>query len=300
MRVVVTGGCGFIGSHVVDHLIERGDEVHVLDVARRPIEGAALHTASVLDRASLAPIFRGADVVVHLAGYVRDQMRRDPDGGSRLQIDGTQNVLEASERAGVTRVVLASSFYVYAGNPCESVDEDVPIDATDMEPFGYAKLASEQLCREYAARGALSCTILRIGSAYGPGGSNAVRTFLDAGFRGESIEIWGDGRRRNQYTYVGDLADGIAATLRQPDAVSVQVFNLISPAVTTTADLAEALMTEFGFAIRFERERTGGPSFPYMRSDRAHELLGWRTLPFVEGLRVTARALRTELRAALR
>jgi len=200
VRVVVTGGCGFIGSRLVHQLIERGDEVRVLDVAARPIEGAALHTASVLDRASLGPIFRGVEMVVHLAGYVREQMRRDPDVGSRLQIDGTQNVLEASERAGVARVVLASSFYVYAGNVDESVDEDVPIDVTGLEPFGFAKLASERLCREFAARGVVSCTILRFGSAYGPGGSNAVRTFLEAGFRGEPIEDWGDGRRRKQYT----------------------------------------------------------------------------------------------------
>ncbi|HEV8537071.1 MAG TPA: NAD(P)-dependent oxidoreductase [Candidatus Limnocylindria bacterium] len=292
MRVVVTGGCGFIGSCVVDRLASRGDDVRVVDVAARAIDGATVYPVSVLEEDALAHALRGADAVVHLAGFVRERMHREPDAGTRLQIEGTRNVLEASARCGVTRVVLASSFYVYAGSAGAIVDEDAPIDASCLEPFGRGKLASERLCRDYAARGQLTYTVLRIGSAYGPGGSNAVRAFLEAGFRGEPIEVWGDGRRRNQFTYVGDLADGTDAILRRLEASRDQVFNLISPAVTTTGDLAAALAAEFGFAITFRTDRLDGPSFPYMRSDKASDLLGWRALPLAEGLRVTARDLR--------
>ena len=295
MRIVVTGGCGFIGSHLVRRLVERGDDVQIVDITCREIDGAVVHTASVLDLSALAPILRGVEVVVHLAGFVRDQMRRDPTAGSLLQVEGTRNVLEACERAGVARFVLASSFYVYAGCPGESVDEEAPIDRDGLEPFGLAKLASEALCRDYAARAGVSYTILRLGSAYGPGGSNVVRAFFETGLRGEAIEVWGDGQRRNQYTYVGDLANGIVASIERQRDSGDQIFNLVAPIATATGELAEILTAEFGFPVSFRPHRDGGPVFPYMRSDKAGDLLGWRTLPLVDGLRLTARELFSEL-----
>jgi UDP-glucose 4-epimerase len=290
VRVVVTGGCGFIGSRIVHRLAARGDEVRVVDVAGRPLECATVYPVSVLDARELEPVLAGADAVMHMAGYVREQMRRDPDAGAHLQIEGTRNVLEASSRTGVKRVILASSFYVYQGIS-GAADEETPIDGGLLEPFALAKFASEQLCREYAARGAVTYTVLRIGSAYGPGGSNAVRAFLEAGFRGAAIEVWGEGRRRNQYTYVADLAEGALAILGRPGASENQVFNLISPAVTTTADLAAALAAEFGFAVRFRPDPLEDPKFPYMHSDKAIALLGWRPSLLSDGLRLTAREL---------
>jgi UDP-glucose 4-epimerase len=296
VRVVVTGGCGFIGSRIVRGLIARGDDVVVVDIADQLHEEAAVHPISVLDADGLDRTLHGADAVVHLAGFVREQMRREPDVGSRLQIEGTRNVLESSTRTGVARVVLASSFYVYQGIS-GAVDEETPIDDSLLEPFAVAKLTSEQLCRDYAACGAISYTVLRIGSAYGPGGSNAVRAFLESGFRGDAIEVWGEGRRRNQYTYVSDIADGTLAILGRPAATENQVFNLISPAVTTTAELAGALATEFGFAVRFRAAPVEGPNFPYMRSDKAIALLGWQPSLLSDGLRLTARGLRPPLTA---
>lgn len=296
----MTGGCGFIGSRLVLALLARGDEVCVIDIAGRPLDDVALHVVSVLERDRLDPILRGADAVVHLAGYVREDMRRRPEPGTRLQLDGTRNVIEASVSAGVTRVVLASSFYVYAACRTSAVDETAPIEGTGLEPFGAAKLASEELCRAYAARGWISFTSVRIGSAYGAGGTNAVRAFLTAGFRGETIEVWGDGRRRNQYTFVGDLAAGIMAVLERPAESRDQVFNLVAPSVTTTAELASLLAEEFGFRLAFLPDRPDGPSFPYISSEKAMELLGWRTLPFVEGLRLTALELEHDVPVAMR
>lgn len=298
MRVVVTGGCGFIGSRIVRGLVARGDDVVVVDIAHQLHEEAAVHPVSVLDASGLERALQGADAVVHLAGFVRERMRREPDVGSTLQIEGTRNVLEASARTGVERVILASSFYVYQGIP-GAVDEETPIDDSLLEPFSFAKLTSERLCRDYAARGALTYTVLRIGSAFGPGGSNAVRAFLEAGFRGDPIEVWGGGRRRNQYTYVADLAEGTFAVLGRPGATENQVFNLISPAVTTTADLASALAAEFGFAIRFRTDPLESPSFPYMRSDKAIAVLGWRPSPLIDGLQLTAHELRQPLLTAV-
>lgn len=291
MRVVVTGGCGFIGSRIVRGLIERGDEVVVVDVAYVPHDEPSVRPISVLDASGLECALHGADAVVHLAGFVRERMRREPDAGFQLQIEGTRNVLEASARMGVERVILASSFYVYQGIS-GAVDEETPIDDGLLEPFALAKLTSERQCRDYAARSALTYTVLRIGSAYGPGGSNAVRAFFEAGFRGDPIEVWGQGSRRNQYTYVADLARGTLAILGRPRATENQVFNLISPAVTTTADLAAALAAEFGFAVRVRADPVEAPSFPYMRSDKAIELLGWRPSLLSDGLRLTAHELR--------
>jgi UDP-glucose 4-epimerase len=300
VRVVVTGGCGFVGSRLVLGLVARGDEVSVIDIAGRPLKDAALHLVSVLERDRLVPLLRGADIVVHLAGYVREEMRRKPAAGTTLQIDGTRNVLDAAVSCGVPRIVLASSFYVYAACDTTLVDETAPIDPAKLEPFGQAKLASEALCRRYAERGSIGFTSLRLGSAYGAGGTNAVRAFLTAGFRGETIEVWGDGSRRNQYTFVGDLAAGITAVLGRPAESRDQIFNLVAPSVTTTAELAGLLAQTFGFRITFRGDRPDGPAFPYMHSEKATDLLGWHTLPLVDGLRLTATELGYEVAAAVR
>lgn len=294
MRLVVTGGSGFIGSRIVDRLATRGDVVQVVDLMPRR-DGVLEEPVSVLDLDGLACAVRGADVVVHLAGFVRERMRRDPDAGMRLQVDGTRNVLEACASARVDRVILASSFYVYEGCPDEAVDEDSIIDSTTLEPFALGKLRSEQLCGEYAARAATTFTVLRIGSAYGPGGSNAVRTFLESGFGCGRIEVWGDGLRRNQYTFVDDIALGAVAALDHLDASRNQIFNLVAPSITTTRDLASTLSVEFGFDIAFRTDRLEGPSFPYMRSEKATALLGWRARPLVDGLGATASEVRNRL-----
>jgi len=248
-----------------------------------------MHTASVLDAAAMHRKIIDADAVIHLAGYVRDGVRRDPYGGATLQLQGTLNVLEACRVNKVPHIILASSFYVYSGlSAAEPVNESTRIDTLNIELFGAGKLMSEILCREYTKKYGLNHTILRLGSAYGAGGSNAIRTFCETGMHRQELEIWGSGQRSNQYTYIGDLVEGIIASLSTRN----ETFNLISPEVTTTAVLAEIVSSRFGIPLRFDRTRPEDASFPYMSSAKAMADLSWHPVSLQEGLEQTLCELR--------
>jgi UDP-glucose 4-epimerase len=290
MRIIVTGGSGFIGSRLVAELCSGGHAIRVVDPEPCTVPGVAWYPESVLDAAGMRRVIRSADVVVHLAGPVRDGMRRAPYQAGTLQVQGTLNVLEACRSNGVPHLLFASSFYVYHGLPdTPGVDETAAVDTRRMELFGAAKLLCEGLCREYTRQYDLQHTILRLGSAYGPGGSNVVRAFVEAGLQGRVLEVWGRGERRNQYTYVGDLARGIAAALHYPN----ETFNLIAPEVTTTAALAEMLGRALGVAVHYEPSRSEESSLPYMNSGKAMTRLSWQPTSLHEGLTATIQELRT-------
>jgi UDP-glucose 4-epimerase len=284
MQVIVTGGAGFIGSRLVSALRDRGDSVRVVDLARHSLDGIVTRQRSVTDAAAMMEEVRDADVVVHLAGFVRDGMRKEPYEGCDLQLRGTLNVLEACRVNRVPHMVLASSFYVYEGLADSlTVDEQTPLDLLKPELFGAAKLMCEAMCRQYARKYGLSHTIFRLGSAYGSGGSNVVRTFIEQGLQGDPIEVWGQGRRRNQYTWVDDLASGMISGLQRVN----ETYNLIAPTASSTYELAALLRTEFGFAIRFCDERPEGPSMPYMAARKAILQLGWKPSLLRDGVRRT-------------
>jgi nucleoside-diphosphate-sugar epimerase len=230
----------------------------------------------------VAEVVAGADAVYHLAGPVLDAARRDPFGSSRLQLSGTLNVLEACRTAGVPKVVLASSFYVYDGLPADSiVNEASRLDPARMELFGSLKMAAEQMVLGYARKFGLRFVVLRFGSAFGDGdGSNLVKEFLDAGVEGRALEVWGQGLRSNQYTYVEDIARGAVAALDVDD----EIVNLVAPEETSTGELARLMCRRFGFEMRLLSDRREGADLPYMSSRKAERLLGWSTTPLLHAL----------------
>jgi nucleoside-diphosphate-sugar epimerase len=288
MRLIITGGAGFIGTALVAALQATDHTVRVVDTQPPTPADLPWDQASVLDAPAMQAVICEADAVIHLAGGVRDVFRRDPYSGSLLQVQGTLNVLEACRRNAVPHLLLASSFYVYQGlSAGQTVDEGAPLNGHDLELFAAAKLMAESCCREYTRKYGVRHTILRFGSAYGAGGSNAVRSFLETGLRAEVFDIWGAGRRRNQYTFVDDIARGTVAALACPN----ETFNLVSPEVTTTAELAALLHREWGFHAQFDPARPEEPDFPYMVATKAHERLQWQPTPLAAGLAHTVRAL---------
>jgi UDP-glucose 4-epimerase len=281
MRIVVTGGAGFIGRAIVARLRDEGHEVIVADV--RDDGSGTSRMLDVLDLEAVHEVVAGADAVYHLAGPVLETARSDPFGASRLQLDGTLNVLEACQRAAVPQIVLASSFYVYDGLPPEGiVNESSRLNTTGMELFGSLKVSAEQLVKAYRHKGGPRFAILRFGSAYGWGaGSNLIQTFVEAGLRGETPEVWGVGLRLNQYTRVDDIARGAVAALSSDD----EIFNLISPEETSTGEIALLLRDIFGFEVKFLRDKPEGKSMPYMSSRKAIRHLGWKPTPLVVGIK---------------
>jgi UDP-glucose 4-epimerase len=281
MKIVVTGGAGFIGRPVVRHLREAGHDVQVLDLNGGDQEQDQL-TVNVLDYEQVLAAVEGVEVVFHLAGPVLGTARRDPFASSKLQFEGTLNVLEASKSAGVAKVVVASSFYVYDGVPADDiVNEHSPLNPANMELFGALKLMAEQLTLAYHRKFGINYVILRFGSAYGPGeGSNLIQTFFESGARGETLEVWGKGERLNQYTDVEDLGAGCVAALEAEN----EILNLISAEETSTGDLAKIMQERYGFESTFLTDKPEGASVPYMSSRRAIRHLGWQPTPLVDTL----------------
>jgi len=252
VKILVTGGAGFIGSHLVDRLVQEGHEVVVVDNLstgkRRNLNRAAEFYKRDVQGSRMEGVFRRERpvVLIHLAAQMN--IRRsveDPLFDAQVNILGTLNVLEACARESVPKVVLASSFYVYDGLPVDGiVNESSRLNVSGMELFGSLKVTAEQLVQAYSKKAGLRFAILRFGSAYGLGaGSNLIQTFLDAGLRGESPEVWGVGLRLNQYTHVNDIARGAVAALPSDN----EIFNLISPEETSTGEIALMLREIFGF-----------------------------------------------------
>jgi len=280
----VTGGSGFIGSRLVKKLVERSYEVTSIDV-NGPSELDKNHTfvqCDLLDYSSAKSVLHGFDVLYHLAGCVLESVRKNPFTGSATNVDITRNVLEACRVNKIEKVLFASSFYVYDGiSDRMIVNEETPLNTLNMELFAATKAFGESLLKEYHRKYGVNYVILRYGSAYGLGNcSNVVKTFLEAGWNKQPIEVWGQGKRRNQYTYVDDLAEGSVLALNKVN----EVYNLISPEETTIRELTELLQKKYGFETVFNTKRPEGASMPYMSSRKAIKELYWKPISLEEGI----------------
>jgi nucleoside-diphosphate-sugar epimerase len=268
----------------VRRLVERGYDVTSIDI-NGPPELAKNYTfaqCDLLDYSGVKSALHGFDVVYHLAGCVLEPVRKDPYMGSATNVDITRNVIEACRVNKIEKVLFASSFYVYDGiSDRMIVNEETPLNTLDMELFAATKAFGESLLKEYHRKYGLNYVILRYGSAYGLGNcTNVVKTFLEAVWNKQPIEVWGQGKRRNQYTYVDDLAEGSVLAI---DRVN-EVYNLISPEETSIRELAELLQKKYGFEVVFNTQRVEGASMPYMSSRKAIKELGWKPISLEEGI----------------
>ena len=213
MRIAVTGGCGFIGSHVVDHLIRAGHDVAVLDLRGRWLNPAAeYHHADIFDESALAATVAGADAIFHLAGAADvNQVAADPVAATRLNVEGTARVIEAARQASAGRFVLASTVWVYgAAVGRGELTEDAPVDLRNPgHVYVATKLSAELLVHSYREMYGQRFTILRYGIPYGPRMREAlvVARFIRAAMDGQPITIAGTGEQQRNYVYVEDLAD---------------------------------------------------------------------------------------------
>lgn len=297
MRVVVTGGSGFIGSALSLGLNKAGVKVLVLDRVRPAVDDVEFAVVDLLEPELAWAEMRAwseepIDAVLHLAGPVADATRKQIAAAADLQVRGTLHALEAVRRLQIPRFVLASSFYVYAGMPEDAIlNESTAIDIRRLEPFGAVKLLSERLVEAYGTSYGLEWAILRFGSAYGwspsPTGSNVIRTFLELGALGQPIEVWGRGVRRNQYTLLDDIVRGTIRVLDGMPATAGEIWNLISPEETTTGALARHVAARYGYDVLFNPDRAEGPSMAYMSSRKATRVLGWQPTGLEEGIEWT-------------
>lgn len=290
MRVLVTGGGGFIGSHVVDRLLEKGMTPRIFDLSASPYHSpleVETFTGSITDPANLDLAMRDCDAVIHLAAVADvGHVHADPVLAEEVNTRGTLNVLEAGCRAKVGRVVYGSTTWVYSDCAEQEVDEETPIPAP-RHLYTATKLAGETYCAGYAELFDLESTILRFGIPYGPRARAAgvVAKFTDLAFEGKPLTIAGDGSTTRSFIYVEDLADGIVAALK-PEAAG-RTYNLSGDEVVTILEIAERVQenTE-NCEIVHTPPRPGDFPGKAISNQRALEELGWKAeTSFKEGVR---------------
>jgi UDP-glucose 4-epimerase len=237
MRALVTGGAGFIGSNLVDALLDRGDEVTVvdnlstgridnLDAARR--RGIAFHEADITEPERLCTLFAGArpDIVFHLAAQIDVRKSiEDPAWDASINVGGTINVLDAARRAGVARVVNTSTGGAIYGD-VETIPTPETTPPRPMAAYGTSKLCAETYCGWYERLYGLSAVTLRYGNVYGPrqdpaGEAGVIAIFSGKAMRGERPTIFGDGRQTRDYVFVADVVAGNLAAASHPEAHGV-------------------------------------------------------------------------------
>ncbi len=290
MRVLVTGGSGFIGSHVVDKLRARGHQPVIYDLRpspwheRRTVEEVF---GSITDREALERALHSCDAVAHLAAVADvNDVHAEPEDAERVNARGTVTVLEACRRAGVKRIVYASTIWVYSDCAEESVDEDTLLPAPS-HLYTSTKLAGELYCKAYQELYGIDYTILRFGIPYGPRAREAavIPAFVGKALRGEPLTLAGDGLQSRRFVYVEDLADGVA--LGCSDVASNRVYNLAGEENVTIKQIAESIQRLVGgVEIVHTPARPGDFGGKVVSSERALNELGWSaSTPFSEGVR---------------
>ena len=296
--VLVTGGLGYIGSHVVHELLNRGWRVRIFDNYYRcdrnvaaglaKLENVDVIEGDVRYANAVESAMTGVEAVVHLAAVCLNKSISDPTESLDVNLLGTQNVYDAAARASVRRIVYASSASVY-GNPTSlPMKEDGPL--APLTPYCVAKLAGEQLLSFYAQRSKLSWMALRFFNVYGPGQptdayyTSVVLTFLRRLAAGESPVIDGRGEQSMDFVHVTDVARSVGLAL-DSDATG-HVLNVGTGTQTTVAQLADHLIKALGVDVQpVFRPREVLVTQREASIDRIREVLGWEpTVGLAEGL----------------
>jgi UDP-glucuronate 4-epimerase len=296
MRILLTGGAGFIGSHLLERLIARGDEVVVLDdfndyydpaVKRRnlPTSGFRLVERDLRDAAPLVGEVK-PDVLVHLAARagVRPSLR-DPALYESVNVAGTLGLLEACRRSGVGRFLFASSSSVYGDGKAPSSEDDE--DLRPVSPYGVTKLLGEHYCRIYSELHGIRATCLRFFTVYGPRQrpDMAIHAFTDAIAAGREVSMFGDGSSERDYTYIDDLLQGLLGALDRPEPFGV--YNLGESRTTSLRRLIDLIGERVGKKplVKVLPEQPGDVRRTFASIDRARRNLGYDPkTPVEEGL----------------
>ncbi len=291
MKVLVTGASGFIGSHVVDRLHAAGHEARIFDLVEsphHPPDAVETVLGDLCDPGAVRRAVAGCDAVVHLAALADvDQVTRDPAQADRVNVRGTQSLLDAVRDGEVARFVFASTIWVYgdATGP-EALDETTTL-ALPKHFYTATKIAGEMYTASYAELFGLGFSILRFGIPYGPRSrpTAVVAAFTAKALAGQPLTIAGDGTQSRRFVYVEDLAEGVVASL--VPAGADRVFNLVGHENVSVRAIARAVRDVVGdVPIVHVEGRAGDLRGGNISGERAARELGWEaTTSFAEGVR---------------
>lgn len=289
MRVVVTGGSGFLGGHVAEELVRRGKDVAILDVRAPSGDAPAVSAcrfipADLTDLDSLTVALDGADVVCHLAGVGDVYLAaKEPHTAAHRNVTGTAHVLEAALRAKVRKVVYASTWEVYGQPRYQPVDERHPCNPD--HPYNITKHAGEILALSYDRLKDLPVIALRLGTAFGPRmrPNSVFSIFIARARQGEPITIQGTGEQARQFTHARDIAAAFAISAES--GLRGEAVNIVSDEATSIRRLAELVSRRFPTAIEYAPPRAGDIQTARVSAGKARQLLGWEAgVSFEEGL----------------
>jgi len=303
MRILVTGGAGFIGSNLVEHALRRGDTVGVLDsfndyyspeTKKSNLAGLlgriSLHEVDLGEKEAVKRIVKdgGYDTIVHLAARagVRPSMQ-DPELYLQTNIMGTFNILEAARDAGVERFVFASSSSVYGASRTVPFSEEQRLSQT-LSPYAATKLAGETICSNYAYLYGIRIVCLRFFTVYGPRQRPdlAIHQFTRKIDQGIPIDQFGDGSTQRDYTYIDDIVQGIQGAIDYRGDL-FDIFNLGESETTTLSELIAKIEDAVGkkAIINHLPEQLGDMPRTFADISKARRLLGYApTTSISEGI----------------
>ena len=298
-RYLVTGGAGFIGSHIVDRLRARGDEVRILDdfssgKRENVPQGVEVVEGSVADLETAQRAVAGCDFVIHQAAIPSvPRSVKDPVSSNRANVDGTLNMLVAARDAGVKRLVFAGSSSVYGESAVLPKREDMR--PAPLSPYALQKLIGEQYCQMFTRLYGLETVTTRYFNVFGPRQqpgspySGVISLFIEALAQGKAPMVHGDGRQTRDFTFVGDVVTGVLKAAEAPGAAG-EVINVAAGGRISLTELIRNIQMVLKTDVEpvFGPVREGDVRDSQADIAKARQLLGFTpSVPFDEGLRET-------------
>ena len=299
-KVLVTGGAGFIGSHLALELLRRKYSVVVLDnlcsgkIANlkeiNKKTGFEFIEGDIRGESKLKAAFKGVDAVIHLAALIDITASvTNPALTNDVNVTGTLNVLREAAKNKVKRFVFASSTAVYGDSKTLPINEKVIVDP--ISPYAASKLAGEAYCRAFTGSYGLSTVVLRFFNVYGPRSENSpycgvITKFLQQANKGEAINIYGDGKQTRDFIHVKDIVESLILSLEAQD-VDGETFNICTGIPTSINDLARSVqvVTQKNLPITYAPARQGEIRFSYGDPSKAAEKLHFTAkVSLLEGL----------------
>ena len=297
MVMLITGGSGFIGSHVVRALVSDGFSVRVLDKLKPPSDEIEWFKGDLLNKEHVYDAMQDVDTVFHLGAVADVNVAvTDPEGCLAVNEMGTLNLLRACSGREVERIILASSVWVY-GKAEGAVTEETPVPLpSDM--YTKTKIGQEHLVYSWCQSHPLAYTILRYDIPYGPGMrmNMAIAAFVRRAMRKEPITIYGDGQQGRCWIFVTDLA--YAHCLALSEAAKNQILNIAGSEFVTISEIVDILKETFGeFPINRAESRPGDFRGVHTSIAKAQKLVGWNPAThFRQGLLKYIEHVRTDQR----